>query len=424
MSSQGNEHEAIPLAIVGCGGMGRRHLFGLKELYDTGRSNVRLAATCDLRRENAERLAQEAEQLLGNKPLVFQDMARMASALPDLQAVDVVTDAGSHHVVVPTALELGFHVLCEKPLALTMRGCNRIIEAERQQDRVLSVAENYRRDPMSRLTRELLQEGVIGTPFVFLDISVGGSDTIVILPWRHYKDRGGILTDAGVHTADLTLYYMGDVRQVYARTQLWEPMRYKPISESTVSDFYAPWYEEMPPSIEATAEDTFVSVLEFEDGTIGQWTQFYAAHGEGFSHRAIYGSEGSLCPGGTRNGQSPVLNLDGKDPITREALLEFVPDYHLHELSAILFGHERPTFYDLTFPEADRKLLALEYHEFGDSILTGKEPEVDSLTGRRALAVCYAGLESGVLGRPVTVQEVEDEEVDAYQQEINAEWGI
>jgi predicted dehydrogenase len=305
-----------------------------------------------------------------------------------------------------------------------MRGCNRVIEAERHHDKVLSVAENYRRDPMSRLTRELLRAGVIGKPFVLFNISAGGGDTIVILPWRHYKDRGGILTDAGVHTADLMLYYMGDVRHVYARTQLWEPTRYKPTAKSTVSNFYAPWYEEMPASIEATAEDTFVSVLEFEDGSIGQWTQFYAAHGEGLGRRVIYGNEGSLCPGGTRNGQSPVLNLDGKDAITREALLEFVPDYHLDDLSAVLFGDDRPTYYDLTFPEADSKLLALEYHEFGECILTGKQPEVDSLTGRRALAVCYAGLESGVLDRPVTIQEVETEEVDAYQEEINREWGI
>ncbi|MEA3408235.1 MAG: Gfo/Idh/MocA family oxidoreductase [Chloroflexota bacterium] len=423
MSPNRSEYDAVPLAIVGCGGMGRRHLFGLKELYDSGRSNVRLVAACDLRRENAEHLAQEAKELLGDKPLVFQDMGEMASALPDLQAVDVVTDAGSHHVVVPMALELGFHVLCEKPLALTMRGCNRVIEAERRHDKVLSVAENYRRDPMSRLTKELVRVGVIGTPFVLFEISAGSGDTIVILPWRHYKDRGGILTDAGVHTADLMLYYMGDVRQVYARTQLWEATRYKP-TKSTVSDFYAPWYDEMPASIEATVEDTFVSVLQFENGAIGQWTQFYAAHGEGFGHRVIYGSEGSLRPGGTRNGQSPLLTLDGESTITKEALLDFVPDYCLDELSAILFGDDRPTYYDFTFPEADRKLLALEYHEFGECVLTGKKPEVDSLTGRRALAVCYAGLESGVLDRPVTVEEVEDEEVDAYQEEINTAWGI
>ena len=45
--------EPVPLAIVGCGGMGGRHLFGLKELQANGLSNVDLVAVCDLRRDNA-----------------------------------------------------------------------------------------------------------------------------------------------------------------------------------------------------------------------------------------------------------------------------------------------------------------------------------------------------------------------------------
>jgi len=45
--------EQIKLAIVGCGGMGGRHLFGLQELMQSGMSNVALAAVCDLRRDNA-----------------------------------------------------------------------------------------------------------------------------------------------------------------------------------------------------------------------------------------------------------------------------------------------------------------------------------------------------------------------------------
>ena len=51
----------LPLAIIGCGGMGGRHLLGLKELLDSGLNNVELAAVCDLRRDNAERLAEAAE---------------------------------------------------------------------------------------------------------------------------------------------------------------------------------------------------------------------------------------------------------------------------------------------------------------------------------------------------------------------------
>ena len=51
----------IPLAIVGCGGMGCRHLLGLKELAGSGLCNLELVAVCDLRADNAERLADDAE---------------------------------------------------------------------------------------------------------------------------------------------------------------------------------------------------------------------------------------------------------------------------------------------------------------------------------------------------------------------------
>ena len=105
--------ERIPLAIVGCGGMGGRHLLGLKELYDSGLNNVELAALCDLRRDNAEYLADKAGELLGVRPRVFEDMARMVKEMPDLQAASVTTDAGSHHIVAGAALDLGLHVLCE-----------------------------------------------------------------------------------------------------------------------------------------------------------------------------------------------------------------------------------------------------------------------------------------------------------------------
>ena len=115
----------IPIAIVGCGGMGGRHLRGLKELYDSGQSNVELVAACDLRRDNAEALADDAERLLGARPQVFQDMAAMVAAIPDLQGVDITTDSGSHHTVACAAFDLGLNVLCEKPLGLTMsaNGC-------------------------------------------------------------------------------------------------------------------------------------------------------------------------------------------------------------------------------------------------------------------------------------------------------------
>ena len=413
----------LPLAIVGCGGMGGRHLLGLKELYDSGMANVELVAACDLRRDNAEHLADEAERLLGARPAVFADMAEMVRQVPDLQAVDITADARAHHGIAAAAFDLGLHVLCEKPMALTVRGANRMLEAQRRAGKVLSVAENYRRDPMSRLTRALIDAGVVGAPYLLLDIAVGSGNRIVITPWRHQKNMGGMLLDGGVHNADMMLYYMGDVRRIQGEIRLWETTRSKARGGS-VGGFYERWAAEMPDTITATAEDTLVSVVDFASGAMGQWTQSYAGHGQGFGRRVLYGSRGSLNPGGTRNGASPVVHLDGEGEITGDALLDLVPDFALDAITARLFGGERMACYRIPFPDADRKLLAIEYYELADCIAKGGTPEVDGLVGRRAMAVCYAACESSVQDRPVTLDEIEAEVVGSYEADINADLGL
>jgi predicted dehydrogenase len=180
----------------------------------------------------------------------------------------------------------------------------------------------------------------------------------------------------------------------------------------------------VPASITATSEDMFVAVVGFKSGATANWTQFYAAHGKGFGQKVIHGAQGSLVCGGIRNGVSPILTLDDGAELTGDALLALVPDYHLDAITERLYGAPRPAAFSLPFPACDRKLLAIEHHEFAHCILTGQTPEVDGRVGRRALGICYAGLESGVLGRPVTVDEVESGQTAVYEADINAHWGI
>jgi predicted dehydrogenase len=184
--------EPVRLAIIGCGGMGRRHLAGLAELSRTSHMNCNLVAVCDPNRQNAEDLADEAHELLGGRPVVFGDAERMVRDIDGLEAADCPTDTGSHHVAATQALELGVHILCEKPLALTIRGCKRIIEAARRGGRILSVAENFRRDPMNRLVKALIEDGAIGKPQFMIDTEIGGRDSIIITPWCHIKLSGTI----------------------------------------------------------------------------------------------------------------------------------------------------------------------------------------------------------------------------------------
>ena len=151
----------VSICLVGCGGMGSRHVQGFARLLRSGMSNVRLAAVCDVRADNAERVAGEAEALLGYRPKIHLRIEG-AIADPEIEAFDVVTEAFSHLSVVLPALAAGKHVLCEKPLALTVRSCRALIDAAHKSGAVLATAENYRRDPTNRLAKAVIDSGAIG----------------------------------------------------------------------------------------------------------------------------------------------------------------------------------------------------------------------------------------------------------------------
>jgi predicted dehydrogenase len=415
--------ERVKLALVGCGGMGRRHLRGLAMLASSSHANLELVAVCDLNQENANFLADEAAELLGKRPAVYADIAQMAREVEGLRAASVTTDAGSHHVVATACLDAGLHVLCEKPLAVTMRGCNLVVEAAKRAGRTLSIAENYRRDPINRLVRALIDDGAIGEPRLMYESSVGGRDRIVITPWRHMKQTGSITLDAGVHYADILRYYLGEVRTVYGESRLHEKTR-RNTGSAGPGGFYGRWAGGFPDQIEPTGEDALYAFISFESGAVAHWTYDQAGHGQPLRARQVYGSRGSLeCPG-DRNGRPIKLHFDDGTVIDDERILEYAPSYKLSPLAAELFGGERVWTYSFEFNDTDSKILALEYHELGASIASGAAPEVTGEEARADVALSYAPIEAGRLGRPVTLAELVDGRADVYLHEIDAMLGL
>jgi predicted dehydrogenase len=415
--------ERIKYAAVGCGGMGRRHLNGMAALYKSSACNMELVAVCDLNQENANWLADEAEQLLGARPRVYADIAAMARELPDLRAADVTTDTGSHHAVAKACLDAGLHVLCEKPLAVTVRGCNLLIETARRQKRVLSVAENYRRDPVQRLTRALLNDGAIGDVRLLLYQSVGGRDDIQITPWRHMKHTASMPVDAGVHTADMLRYLLGEPKLVWGETRLHEKVRRKTRSAGP-GGMYARWLDAMPDRIEATGDDALYAHITFQSGAVAQWIHDGAGHGKGLNEKHVFGSKGSIELSNPRSGRPVTLYLDDGGAISDERILEHAPSYRLSPLAAELFGGERVWSYSFEFNDTDAKILALEYHELGECVLGGRTPEVTGEEGRADLALNYAPFEASRLGRPVTIDDMVNGRADVYQREIDEKLGL
>jgi predicted dehydrogenase len=415
--------ERVRLAIVGCGGMGRRHLAGLAELARSDHNNVDLIAVCDPNDANANALADEAKELLGHRPRVFASIQEMVAADAGVEAASCTTETGTHHIAATELLGAGIHTLCEKPLALTIRGCRLAIEAAQRGNAILSVAENFRRDPINRLVRALLDDGAVGKRQFIMEIGVRGRDNLFITPWRHQKLRGALTLDAGVHSADILQYYFGDPASAFGQTRLYEPVR---VTRETAGPggYYAKWAAMLPSTVEATGEDAMFGLITFANGTLGQWTDHYAGHGQPFGHRMVFGTRGSIAAPGDRNGNPVRLTLDDGTDIRDERVLDYAPSYRLSSVAADLFGEERPWTYSFKFPETDRKLLAVEHHELATCVRSGAQPEVDGATGMRAVALVYALFESQIANRPVSIAEVESSGVDAYQREIDDHLGL
>jgi predicted dehydrogenase len=406
--------------------MGHRHLYGLAELQRAGLQRFELVGVCDPVRASAESLADQAMTRLGGRPVVVNHLDELTGL--NVEAVDVTTTPPFHHTVAVEALQRGWHIMLEKPMGLTVRACNLIRQAAQGADRVVSVAENYRRDPINRLAKALLEAGVIGKPRLLLQQSIGGRDLMVISVWRHQKDQSGVLVDVGVHYTDMMEYLLGEIETVYAQTRLHEPVRRNPVAEgkppvSNPSGVYARWQKEMPAQFEATAEDAAYVTLTFKNGAVGQYFEDHAGHGESFWRRQIHGSTGSMTLPNDRSGGELSLYLEGQ-AVTGEKVLELVPDFQLDPATSTLFGLNRMWRYGLPFAETDRKLIAVEYADFAAAILGEHPVEVSVDQGARAVAISYTILESGRSGQPVTVEAVLNEEVTAYQQDIDEGLGL
>jgi predicted dehydrogenase len=396
----------LRLAIAGCGVMGRRHVLGLGKLRDVDRTSFDLVAACDPVPENAAALADLAKRTLGARPRVFASLEAMAAGCA-IDALDLTTAPASHPTIAREALAIGWHVMVEKPITLTVRDGRDMIAAARQAARVLAVAENYRRDPINRLARALLDAGAIGRPYLAMQTFSAWGEQVIITPWRHRKAAGGIAIDMGVHYADILEYLLGPIRTVVGMSALVDTVRRAGDGAQVVAD----------------AEDLTVGVARFASGALASWTLDLAGRGEQLFTRRIHGTGGTLDIPNDRTGQPLALTVTrsgAPHAVSSADQLELVPDFTLDPTTAALFGGERLASYDLPWADIDANVLAIELDDFARAVTLGGSPEVSGEMGLRSLAIAYAFLESERAGRILAVEEIMDGRVTPYQDAIEA----
>jgi predicted dehydrogenase len=339
--------------------------------------------------------------------------------------VDIVTDTPMHHRFAIAAMEAERHAMTEKPMGLTLKACRLMRDAADRTGKVIAVAENYRRDPVNRLSRALLDAGAIGRPYFALDVALSSARGGVMhgTVWRAKRDQaGGTVLDAGVHNADMLLYLMGPASTVYAETATFERQRELRGMESQspkLAEFYGHRVEtggKKGDMIEHDAADTAFAVIRFGSGAIGQLSLTDTSHGERVSQSSIHGSDGTLLRSPSRSGKPAEIKRNG-ETLRGDELLKLVPDFSLDEVTAALGGRDRLGSYELDFREIDRKIV--EYADFAQAIATGRQPEVSSEEGMAALALAYGVMESGEAKQPVNLGDVTSGAVSAFQDDID-----
>ena len=420
------------IGLIGCGGMGRRHISGyvkLRQHFD----NVDLISVCDLHEDVANQAVKVIQESGLKKPKIYTDYKDLINA-DDLDGVIVVTSTPMHHKIAIYAMENGLHVITEKPMGITMKACRLMEDSANKNQKIIAVAENYRRDPINRLSKALLDEGILGIPYFALDLSIGSSHRSVMhsTVWRAKKDQaGGIVLDAGVHNADMLLYLMGDADTVYAETRILENERTL-TDMGEVSPQLAKMYKHRREpgyntgdKVKQDAVDTGFALVKFKSGAIGQISITDASHGQKASISTITGSNGTLYRTESRSGNPIKLILFNGEEISGEKILDLVPNFKLDELTTRLWdGNSLIASYDLDFHETDARILAYEYMDWILSIQNGGKPEVGIPEGKSAIGLAYAIVESGLSESKIKVSDVISGKIDNYQKDIDISQNI
>ena len=203
------------VGLVGYGGMGEWHVCSIqgttyRNAIDFNESDVcEVAAIHDIDPEKNVKARNDGYKAYDTLEELLNDES--------IEIVVIATPNDVHESIAIAAMEVGKHVICEKPVTMSCESLERMIEASERTGKKFSVHQNRRYDDYFLGMKKLCDEGTIGD-IISVESRVHG-DHGIPGDWRKTVEKGGgMLYDWGVHMLDQQLWMLGyDVESVYAR---------------------------------------------------------------------------------------------------------------------------------------------------------------------------------------------------------------
>ena len=288
------ETRVVNIGVIGVGGWGGT---GHMRAYADS-PHARVVAVCDTVLERARQVAGQWDV-----PQALDDH-RALLALPEVEAVDVATPNDTHYEIVLAALAAGKHVLCEKPLALTVQDAREMERAAAEHGRRGAVNFIHRYVPSARYVKLLLDEGALGRIYHCNVTYAQGWLTDPGFPrvWRLNRavTGSGVLGDLGSHAIDLARWWLGaEIGSVSGRLTTFNHRRPLPPSPTAIHGPAGPPLDRAAagpiPLVEVDVDDEATWLASFENGAEGHFFTSRNATARSNHIRAeIYGSDGAI----------------------------------------------------------------------------------------------------------------------------------
>jgi len=243
----------LSVAILGCGGIANAYAQALQQI-----SGVRVAAVVDP--DDAARAA--FAESTGAQP--FVDAAEM----PDCDTALVLTPPSTHEQLTTSLLQRGMHVLCEKPLAVSLDAAGRMLAAARGADRRLMMGSKFRYTPDVTEARALLDREVCGDIVLYENVFCSHVDMTQRWNSRPDVSGGGVLIDNGCHSVDLARYLLGPLSHVQVQ--------------------FGRRVQDLP------VEDTARMLFQSHSGALGSIDLSWSVHKQTDAYVRINGTKGTL----------------------------------------------------------------------------------------------------------------------------------